>query len=155
MTKTRPFPTAPEEPEIHPTDQSLGDLAGHLTNEIGALFSDHVQLARMEITDDLKQAGKGAGMMGGAAAAGWIAALLLSMAAAWGLAEFVATWIAFLIVGVVWAIAAAILALRGRRQLRETDLRPEATIDEISQDREWIGGGRTRAAAERETRAPY
>ena len=123
--------------------QSLGDLAGQLTSEVGALFSDHLQLARVEMTEDLRKAGKGAGMMGGAAVSGWIAALLLSMALAWGLAELVKTWLAFLIVGVLWAIAAAVMAIRGRRQLDQTDLRPEATIDEIARDKEWIGGRRT------------
>ncbi|HEX7100957.1 MAG TPA: phage holin family protein [Acidimicrobiia bacterium] len=125
------------------SDQSLGDLAGQLTSEVGALFSDHLQLARVEMTEDLRKAGKGAGMMGGAAVSGWIAALLLSMALAWGLAELVKTWLAFLIVGVLWAIAAAVMAIRGRRQLDQTDLRPEATIDEIARDKEWIGGRRT------------
>lgn len=64
------------------SDRSLGDLAGHLTTEIGGLLGDHLQLARMEISDDLRQAGKGARLVGGAAMSGWIAALLLSMAAA-------------------------------------------------------------------------
>lgn len=125
------------------SDRSLGDLVGHLTTEIGGLLSDHLQLARMEISDDLRQAGKGARLVGGAAMSGWTAALLLSTAAAFGLAEVVETWLAFLVVGAVWAILAAVMALRGRKEIEETDLRPEATLDEISRDKQWIGGNRS------------
>lgn len=146
MTDTRQNHRATEGIEtypIHEPQESLGDLAGRLTSEIGALFNDHLQLARVEITDDLRKAGKGAGLMGGGAAAGWVAALLLSMAAAWGLAEVVETWLAFLIVGAVWLVVAAALAMRGRKEIRQTDLRPEATMDEISRDRQWISEQRS------------
>lgn len=146
MTDTRQNHRATEGIEtytIHEPQESLGDLAGRLTSEIGALFNDHLQLARVEITDDLRKAGKGAGLMGGGAAAGWVAALLLSMAAAWGLAEVVETWLAFLIVGAVWLVVAAALAMRGRKEIRQTDLRPEATMEEISRDRQWISEQRS------------
>jgi hypothetical protein len=123
---------------IEEPDQSLGDLTGRLTAELGALFNDHLQLARLDITHDLKKAGKTAGLMGGAAAAGWIAALVLSLALAWGLAELMETWIAFLIVGVAWAIAAAVMGMAGRRNVEETDWTPEQTIHEIERDKQWM-----------------
>ena len=48
-----------------------------------------------------------------------MAVVLLSFAAAWGLAELMAVGWAFLIVAVVWAVAGALLYLRGRDQLQK------------------------------------
>ena len=53
-------------------------------------------------------------MLGGGAFAAVMAVLLLSFAAAWGLAEVVPRRRAFLIVGLVWAAAAAVLAVTGK-----------------------------------------
>lgn len=70
--------------------------------------------------------------------AGWLAALLLSMAAAWGLAEVVDTWLAFLIVGAVWAIVAAVMATSGKKQLEDVDPVPAETMNELEKDKQWI-----------------
>jgi uncharacterized membrane protein YqjE len=135
MTNVRdpaePYPL--DEPE-----KSLGDLVGELTRDFGQLVTDHIRLARVEIVDDLKKAGRGAGMMGGGAIAGWIAALILSLAAAWGLAEAVDTWLAFLIVGAVWLIVAGVLVTTGKKALEEVDPVPTETIRELEKDKQWI-----------------
>jgi hypothetical protein len=47
-------------------------------------------------------------------------------------------WAAALIVTVLWAVVAAVLALRGRRELREaTPPVPEQTIETVKEDVEW------------------
>ena len=121
------------------SDRSLGDLAGHLTTEIGGLLGDHLQLARMEISDDLRQAGKGARLVGGAAMSGWIAAL----PARWRrrrLAEVVD--LARLPRRGRCGHPGGGDGLRGRKEIEETDLRPEATLDDL-RDKQWIGGNRS------------
>jgi uncharacterized membrane protein YqjE len=132
---------AKDDREPYPVDEpdtSLGELAGRLTGEMGALLTDHLQLARVEIIEDLKKAGRGVGFLGAGAMAGWLAALLLSMAAAWGLADFVDTWLAFLIVGAVWAIVAAVTATSGKKQLEDVDPVPAETMNELEKDKQWI-----------------
>jgi uncharacterized membrane protein YqjE len=83
----------------HP-DKSLGDLVSELTSEFSALVSSHVALAKAELKQDIRDAGKAGGMFGGAGMAALIALLMLSSAAAWGLAEVMEPGWAFLIVGV-------------------------------------------------------
>jgi cobalamin biosynthesis protein CobD/CbiB len=126
----------------YPVDQpeaSIGDLVGQLTDSFGSIVQSHIQLAKEEITEEIKKAGRGAGMMGGSALAGWIAALLLSFALAWGLAAlFDEPWLGFLIVGVIWGGAAAWLFLSGRRQLQEVEPLPEQTIEELKEDQRWL-----------------
>lgn len=126
-----PYPL--EEPEL-----SIGDVVGRLTSELGALINAHVRLAKIEVVEDAKKAGRGAGMMGGGAVAGWIALLILSMAAGFGLAEALEPWLAFLIVGAVWALIAAVLLTRGKKEFDEVEPAPEATMEEIEKDKEWM-----------------
>ena len=126
----------------YPVDQpeaSVGDLVGRLTDDFGSIVQSHVMLAKEEITAEIKKAGRGAGMMGGGALAGWIAALLLSFALAWGLAAlFDEAWLGFLVVGVIWGVTAAWLLLSGRRQLQEVEPLAEQTIEELKEDQRWL-----------------
>lgn len=131
-----------DEPGPYPLDEpdtSLGELAGRLTSDMGALITDHLELARVEMVADLKQAARGAGLMGGGAVAAWLAALLLSLAAAWGLAEALdSTWLAFLIVGAIWAVVAAVMAAIGKQQLDQVDPVPDQTMEELERDKRWL-----------------
>lgn len=126
-----PYPL--REPEA-----SLGDLIGRLSSDLSGLVNDHIRLARVEAMRDAKQAGRGAGLMGGAGVGGWIAALILSLALAWGLAELMPTWVAFLIVGVVWVIVAAVLASAGKKQFDNLGPVAPETMEEIQRDKQWF-----------------
>ena len=44
-------------------DKSLGDLISELTSDLGHLFRQEVQLAKAEAREEVKQVGKGAGML--------------------------------------------------------------------------------------------
>lgn len=134
MTTSERGPYPVDQPDV-----SVGDLVGRLTDDFGSIVQSHIKLAKEEITAEVKKAGRGAGMLGGSALAGWIAALLLSFALAWGLAEFFdEPWLGFLIVGLIWGGAAAWLFLSGRRQLQEVEPLPEQTIEELKEDQKWL-----------------
>jgi hypothetical protein len=119
------------------TDASLGELFSDLTADMSALMRDELSLAKVELKEEITKAGRAGGMFGGAALAGYMTIVLLSFAAAWGLAELMAVGWAFLIVGVVWGVAAAILYFRGRDALRTVHPKPEQTIDTLKEDVQW------------------
>jgi uncharacterized membrane protein YqjE len=119
-------------------DRSLGDLVSELTREFSQLVASHVDLAKVELKEDVRQAGRAGGMLGGAGASALIAAIILSMAAAWGLAEWMAPGWAFLIVGAIWAIAAAALAAAGKQRIEQMQPGPTRTVAEIKEDKEWL-----------------
>lgn len=123
---------------VQEPDTSLAELTSRLTGELGQLFRTHVELAKQETITEIRTAGRGAGMLGGGGVAAHLAVLLLSFAAAWGLAEIMAPGLAFLIVGVLWAVVAAVLVVRGRKEFEELDPTPHATIEEIQEDKEWL-----------------
>src|SRR5215208_8494600 len=119
------------------TDASLGELFSDLTADMSALMRDELSLAKVELKEDITKAGRAGGLFGGAALAGYMVVVLLSFAAAWGLAEVMAAGWAFLIVGVIWGVAAALLYFRGRDQLQKVQPKPEQTIDTLKEDVRW------------------
>jgi uncharacterized membrane protein YqjE len=119
-------------------DKSLGELVGELSKDFGDLVGTHIALAKVEMKDEAKRAGKGAGMFGAAAIAGLLALIVLSLAAAWGLDALMPRAIAFLIVGLVWAIVAGALAFLGKKEFQEMNPKPEQTVDELKEDRRWL-----------------
>src|SRR3954454_24240195 len=92
----------PRGPSMSSSDQqSLGDLVAVATRDLSLLVHKEVELAKTEITAELKKAGIGAGLLGGAGFIGLFALLLLLVAAALGLAAGtdIPTWAGFLCVG--------------------------------------------------------
>ena len=118
-------------------DPSLGELFSSLTTDLSQLVRAEMELARVEIREEASKAGKAAGMLGGGALAGYLALILLSFAAAWGLAEVVDAGWAFLIVGLVVAAVAAVLALTGKKRLQQVHPVPDQTVDTLKEDARW------------------
>ena len=63
VTETGPGATDPAQP-VEP-DQSLSDLVSRLTTDVGNLIGTQIELAKVEIKDEVTRAGKGVGMVGG------------------------------------------------------------------------------------------
>lgn len=118
-------------------DQSLGELVSRMTSDISDLFSTQLELAKVELKEELATASKGAGMLGGGAVAAYFALMLASLAAAWGLAEAIPRWAAFLVVGVVYAAVAAVLYAKGREQIRSVKPVGEQTAASLKEDAAW------------------
>jgi uncharacterized membrane protein YqjE len=117
-------------------DKSLGELVGEMTESLSGIFRKEVELAKVELKEEVSTAGKGAGMLGGAALAGWLALVFLSFAFAWLLDEVMHTALAFLLVGALYGIAAAVLALDGKRRLTEVEPLPQ-TRESLKEDVQW------------------
>ena len=117
---------------------SLGELFSRLTNDMSVLFRQEVQLAKTELRSDAKAAGKAGGMLAAAGVMAWIMLLLLAWAAAWGLAEVMPAGFAFLIVGVIFGVVAAVLGAMGKKRLQSIDPRPEATIETLQKDKQVV-----------------
>jgi uncharacterized membrane protein len=120
----------------NPKEASLGELFSEMTSDLGLLVRKEIELAKTETKEELTRAGRGAAMFGGAAVAGLLALLLVSFAAAWGLAAVIPTGWAFLVVGAIYAVIAAVVALRGREQMKRVGA-PEQTIQTLKEDVQW------------------
>jgi uncharacterized membrane protein YqjE len=119
-------------------DESVGAIVSQLTTDLGELTRQELALAKAELQAEAKKAGKGAGMLGGAAFAGWMVALFISLTVMWALDEAMDLIWAALIVAVVWAVVAAVLATTGRKELREVDPKPDQTVESLKEDAKWL-----------------
>ena len=91
---------------------SLGDLLGDVTKDVSTLMRQEIALAKAEIGDSAKKAGKGAGLLGGAGYAGVMAVLFLSLALMYALSYWFddLAWAA-VVVAVIWAVIGLVLYL--------------------------------------------
>jgi len=118
--------------------RSLGTLVSTLSSDMSKLMRQELNLAKAELREEAKQAGKGAGMLGGAAFAAWMFALFLSLTLMWLLDNWMDVTIAALIVTLLWGIAGAVLALNGKKKLQSVNPKPEQTIDSLKEDAQWL-----------------
>jgi uncharacterized membrane protein YqjE len=129
-------------------EQSMGDLLKQLSQETTTLVRQELDLAKAEMAQKGKQAGVGAGFIGGGA--------LLGLGAFGAFTTFLIaliqtavnhTWLAALIVTAIYGAIAAVLALRGKDKIQEaTPPAPEQTVETLKEDVEWART-RTRSAA--------
>ncbi len=129
----------PPEPERGTGDErSVGELLRELSAETSTLVRQEVQLAKAELTEKGKQAGKGAGLLGGAAVMGLalLGAFTAFLIAVIALA--VPVWLSALIVTVLYGVIAGVLALAGKKALQQAGpAKPEQTIDTLKEDAQW------------------
>lgn len=114
-------------PEEKATHQSLGDLLSEVSNDVSTLMRQEVALAKAEVRESATKAGKGAGMFGGAALGGYMVVLFLSLALWIGIAYLTGLAWSAVIVAVVWAIIAAILAAKGKKEMKSVQGVPRTT----------------------------
>jgi hypothetical protein len=132
--------TTPRDPyEPREPDAGLPELISRLTDQSSALFRQEIELAKTELKNEIRTAGKAGGLFGGAAVVGFLAVLLLSFAAAWALGDLdpLNPALGFLIVGVIYAVVAGVLAMQGRNTAQEVDPSLPETTQSLKEDARW------------------
>ena len=119
--------TARGEPEPRSLS-SVGELLGDVTRDLSTLMRQEVVLAKAELRESAQRAGKGAGMLGGAGLAGWFVLLFLSIALWWWIGDGLGLGWSALVVAGIWAVIAAVLAMVGRREVKQVKGIPR-TVD--------------------------
>ena len=103
-------------------DRSLGEIASDLLDNASTLIRQEVELAKAEAKDAAGKAGKGIGMLVGAAIAGFLALIALTLMLWWAIAVLIdgddpALGWSGLIVTVIWLVVAGVLAMVGKSEL--------------------------------------
>jgi len=119
-------------------DRSLGQIVGDIAADLSTLVKQELALAKTELKDEASKAGKGAGMLGGAGVAGLLALILGSFALAYLLDNWMPVELAFLIVTLLWAIVAAVLAARGKKELKNANPQLPETQQTLKEDAAWV-----------------
>ena len=139
-----------------PANQSVGQLLADISTDLSTLMRQELELAKAELraeatkaADTAKtegaKAGKAATMFGAAGYIGHFAFLFLSLALWWLVRHILGDgnhwgW-AFLIVAVLYGIIAAVLAMSGKKKMKDVDFsklsqvnpKPQQTIETLQE----------------------
>lgn len=128
---------APSSSSSTEDDRTIGQIIGDVTHDLTTLMRQELDLAKTEAKAEAARAGKGAGMLAGAGVGAHLALIFISLALVFVLDRIMPLDLAALLVGLLWAIAAAILASMGRKQLKMVEPLP-ATTESLKEDAEWL-----------------
>lgn len=117
-------------------EPSLGELVATASQDLSELFRKEVQLAKLEITQEVVRAGKGAGLLGGAGVAAGVGLLFLDVALAFAIGDALGLGWGFLVVGLLHLVVGAVLALRGKKGLSGLGP-PTRTLQTVKDDLDW------------------
>lgn len=118
--------------------ESTGELLKRFSEDATTLIRKEVELAKAELAEKGRQAGKGAAMLGGAGLFGVTAFGALTAFLILVLAEAMDAWLAALIVAAVYGAITAVLALQGKQKMEEAaPPQPEQTVETLKEDVEW------------------
>ena len=106
---------------------SLGELLGDVTRDMSTLMRQEVELAKVELKQSATRAGKGSGMLAGAGVAGHFVLVFLSVALWWALGYLMGLGWSGVVVAIIWGIIAAVLASKGRKELKAIKGLPQTT----------------------------
>jgi uncharacterized membrane protein YqjE len=120
-----------------PRDRSIGELVKDLSSQTSTLVRKEIELARAEVQEKGKLAGKGAGLLAGAAVFGLLALGALTAALIALLDKAMATWVAALIVMALWAVVALVLAKAGQKSLQQATPPAPQTVETVKEDIQW------------------
>src|SRR5919112_3809726 len=119
----------------HLQEKPTAELVKDISDQATRLVRSEIELAKAELAVKGRQAGIGAGMFGGAGLFAVFGFGALTAAAIAALDTAMATWLAALIVAVVYFAIAGIAALLGKKKVKQaTPLAPKQAIDTTKAD---------------------
>jgi uncharacterized membrane protein YqjE len=123
--------------QVEVEDRSLGELFSEMGSEVSQLVRSEIDLAKAELKEEAGKVAKAGAVLGAGGFIAYLAVILLSFAAAWGLATAIPEGFAFLIIGTVYVVIAAVCFLVGRQRLQEFSPVPQETVETIKEDVQW------------------
>jgi hypothetical protein len=132
-------------------ERPFGALVQQLAKETSTLVRQEIELAKAEVSEKGRQAGKGVGMFGAAGIVALLALGALTAAAILALDLAVAGWLAALIVAAVYGAAAGLLAWAGKGRVQEATPPAPQTVETVKEDIEWA---KTRGRSARTSSGP-
>jgi hypothetical protein len=121
------------------SDQSIGDVLKSTVQDAQDLLRSEIALAKSELRAEVRTVGSGVAALGAAAVSGLVAVVFLLTALAWAVPPLLGwpVWSGFAIVGVLAAVAAAVLAVMGRSKFNSQRHMP-LTSDTMKENLKWM-----------------
>ena len=116
-------------------EHSTGELVKLVAEQVSVLVRDELKLAQLEMGGKAKQAGKGAGMLGGGGVVALYGVACLIACVIIAISHSLQAWLSALIVGAALLAVAGVLAALGRSHMkRATPPVPSQAVDSVKTD---------------------
>jgi hypothetical protein len=119
------------------SDRPISALLSDLARETTTLVRQEILLAKVEFGQKASQAGRQVGLLAVGGAVLYAGLLAVVAALILLLADFIAPWLAALLVGMAVMAIGYWLVKRELDALKQLDPKPTATIETLRQDKEW------------------
>lgn len=124
-----------------PVDPDVGipDLVHRLGDDSKRLLLDEVQLAKLEVREDLKRTGKGVMWLGVAFGVGVVAMVFFTLTLATLIGRLASghMWVGAIVTGVLELIVALVLLKRGAAAFTKPSYSLEQTRESLKETRDW------------------
>lgn len=118
-------------------ERSAGEVLQDVTQDIGNLVRAELRLARAELGEKAKKAGKAGGLLGAAAVTGLFSGACAVTTCIAALALAMPLWLAALIMSIFLVCIAAACYFGGKKRMKQIDPVPERTVQTIREDVQW------------------
>ena len=127
----------------HRDSEGMPEALKQFASDVLVLVRQEIELARAEMTEKVKSAGVGAGILSGSALAAIFTLASLTGLVVIALSLVLPLWASMLLVTVLWAGTTAILGLLGKKKVADAaPFLPEQTIANVKEDIEWARSGK-------------
>src|SRR5947209_5879347 len=122
------------------------DALARLLDGVQTLFREHLALAKTELKDDLRRAGRDVLLSAAGLPPLLVGYVLLMVALALLLAQAIPGWLAFAVVALLNLVAGGALSVAFMNKARHDKIALPRTEEELRRDKEWLGTLRESAA---------
>lgn len=122
---------------MRPDERTAGELIQESVDHVRELFRKEVQLAKVEVRQEVVKAAKAAGIAVGAILFGVFTIHFLLWSVLWALAPAMQFWIASLIVSVGTLVLAAALGAVAYSQFKSVSPKPERAARQLEETVTW------------------
>src|SRR3954454_2936012 len=112
-------------------DRTFSDVLQDIVRHVQEIVRSEVQLAKVEIREEVDKSKSSAMMLGAGALTAFFASFFLLFMIVDALSLVMPSWAAALIVAVVLGIVAAVMLTTGMKRYREIHAAPERTVETI------------------------
>ena len=119
------------------SDHPLREIVRNILQDIGNIVQGEIRLAKTELSERARTAGKAAGILAAAATAGLLAGACFVTVCIAALALVMPLWLAALLMGILLGFAAAGAYAVGRTRMSNIEPMPQRTIETMKDNIEW------------------
>lgn len=130
---------APADGRASAGEPQLGELFRQLAQDSATLVRQEMALAKAELRENVKSVARDTAKIAVGAVLAAVGALVLVLFLVLLLGDALGKyWLGALIVGVLFAVVGAVLAMGAMKRLKQDSITPDQTLQTLKEDKQWL-----------------